>query len=105
MQLDENQKNKVLLYLNTNAPTIKCPVCGHAQWGLSDRIFETREFVGGGLELGGNSSIMPFIVITCTYCAHSLLFNAIQMGILTQSPAKPDESKSNGVKSPEPSNG
>lgn len=57
-----------------------CPVCGHTSWSISDDIIEIRPFRGGSLVVGG--SLYPFIVVTCTTCGHTLLFNAKVAGLV-----------------------
>lgn len=57
-------------------------------------IIEAREFQNGNIILGGESAIVPYVSITCNRCGNSLLFNAIQLGIV-----QPNNNEENGGES------
>ena len=57
-----------------------CPVCGHNSWTVSDELVEIRPFKGGAMVLGG--ALFPLMVVTCTTCGHTLLFNAVVVGLV-----------------------
>ena len=64
----------------------RCPVCGSTGWSLLDRVMEIREFERGALSTGGK--LIPLVSITCSTCGHTLLFNAITLGVVeAQHPA------------------
>ncbi|MBI5077718.1 hypothetical protein HZB94_05075 [Candidatus Falkowbacteria bacterium] len=83
MKLNDEQQKKLIEKLNEvwQQPKI-CSVCGHNQWDVSDRIFELREFHGGGMVIGGQSSITPIVHATCKNCSHTLFFNALKIGLI-----------------------
>ncbi len=58
-------------------------VCGSKKWIVNEAILELREFNGGGLIIGGSSSVMPVVSVQCENCGHTLFFNAIPLGIIT----------------------
>lgn len=81
MQLTEVQKEKLLRRLSAVSASVKpCALCGKVEWELSDRIYELREFSGGGLLVGG--SIYPVIAMTCRVCGTAVLLNAIVLGLI-----------------------
>jgi len=85
MKLTEEQKNNLMNKLNENwIPPKSCSVCGHNEWEVSDMLFEVREFHGGNMVIGGQSSIIPVIPTTCKYCGSVLFFNAIKIGIISK---------------------
>ena len=83
MKLTQRQIDKVINHLKQNAPNgIKCPVCGQSHWLVNDTIFQTIEFTGANIALVAGMSLVPLIMITCSNCQHTLLFNAVKLGLL-----------------------
>ena len=82
MKLSKEQRDKLIEFLNTKRITPNCPLCNSITWGVSDTIFEMREFQGGNLNLGGNQNIFPVIPINCTECGNTIFLNAMQVGVL-----------------------
>jgi hypothetical protein len=81
MQLNDDQTDKLLTHLRTKWPGNRpCASCGKVEWEISDRIWELREFFGGGMVLGG--SIYPVIAMTCRACASTVFLNAILIGLI-----------------------
>jgi len=83
MKLTEEQKRSVqekLSYFISHS----CEVCNGREWVLNDTIFETREFNGGNLVIGGQSGIFPLITVSCKNCGRSHFFNAILLGVITK---------------------
>ena len=58
-----------------------CPMCQVGNWNVSDKVFELREFYGGGLRLGG-VPIYPVIPVTCNNCGNTVFINPITAGVL-----------------------
>lgn len=85
MKLTNEQAQKVISHITNKAPgkSIVCPICGHNQWSVNNVVTEMREFQNGDLIVGGESSIMPFVSITCNHCAHTLFINALLAGIVS----------------------
>jgi len=83
MKLTEEQRKKLLEKLNEvwRQPRT-CTVCGRNEWDVSEIVFELREFHGGDMIIGGQSAIAPLIQISCKNCSHTLLFNAIKLGLI-----------------------
>lgn len=81
MKLDEEKKDITIEKLSTFLKT-PCNLCQGKDWILNDTIFELREFQGGGLVIGGKSSVLPVISITSKQCGNTLFFNAIQLGLI-----------------------
>ena len=97
MKLSDQQVSSVINRLNQVSPSgIVCPICGNRQWAINDIVIESREFQHGNLILGGNSALVPFVTITCRNCAHTLFFNAIQLGVVNPDQEKNDKLSANG---------
>ena len=58
----------------------ECPVCRSNKWTISEKPAELREYERGSLTIGG--PVYPLVLVTCRVCGHTLLFNAIIMGIV-----------------------
>lgn len=82
MKLSEEQRNKLIHFLNTKRISPNCQICNSNSWGVSDTIFEMREFQGGNLILGGNQNIFPVIPVSCNECGNTIFLNAIIVGVL-----------------------
>ena len=91
MKLTNEQAQKVISHITdkTQGRPIVCPICSHNQWIVNNVITEMREFQNGNFIIGGDSSIMPFVSLTCNHCAHTLFINAILAGIVSPQP-QPD---------------
>jgi predicted nucleic-acid-binding Zn-ribbon protein len=59
-----------------------CPSCGSTNWAYDDRIFEIREYTGGGLVVGSGASIAPYLTIACQNCGYTRFFNVIVAGLM-----------------------
>lgn len=91
MELTAEQANDVIRRLNELSSTRvnTCPICGGQHWTLNNKVWELREFNNGNFVLGGNTSIMPLLSLSCNGCGNTVLLNAIQLG------AVPPQSQSN----------
>ncbi len=74
--------NKVIRFLKEKWQGRTCPMCQAGNWSVSDQVFEMREFHNGNFVLGGNSSIIPIIPVTCANCGHIIFVNAIVAGFV-----------------------
>ncbi len=58
----------------------QCPMCGESKFGVSDMIFELREFhdEDSAVIIGGG--IAPVIPVVCQNCGNTILISAIVTG-------------------------
>ena len=56
-----------------------CPVCKTTDWSLSSHLANVQRFATDAN--ASNTPTYPHIIITCKSCAHSIFFNAVQIGI------------------------
>jgi hypothetical protein len=56
-----------------------CPVCKTTDWSLSSHLVNIQRFATD--TNASNTPTYPHIIITCKFCAHSIFFNAVQIGI------------------------
>jgi hypothetical protein len=83
MKLEKEQIEEIVEKLNKiSNPPRPCSVCGKSLWNVTDRMFEVREFNGGEAVFGGNSTLIPFVTISCQNCGNTIFINAIRMGIV-----------------------
>jgi len=93
MQLTKDQEKIVLDKLGKLIDKKICNSCDNeVQFSINTRLFELREFNEGSLVIGGNSAIIPLIVITCPKCGNTRFYNALTLGLLKQ------DQKSDGAK-------
>ena len=94
MKLTQEQANQIIQQLNNDRDKrLPCGICGNNDWIINDTIWEIREFNGGDFILGGNSSIMPMISISCSKCGNTHFLNAIKLGVI--SPQVPPKDTNN----------
>lgn len=81
MDMNPSQVNQVLAALNSKWGSGRlCPYCQHFEWSLSRKIFELREYHGGGLVVG-TGALLPLVAMTCGYCGNTVLLNSIVLGV------------------------
>jgi hypothetical protein len=57
-----------------------CPVCKTTEWSIAPHVVSIpRHAVDAAM---ANTQSYPHIVVTCRNCAHSMFFNAAQMGVV-----------------------
>ena len=61
-----------------------CPVSGHNDWVLGDRLVAPPSIVHGKVALGG--SVYPQIMMICRGCGYTIYFNAVLAGIVPAIP-------------------
>jgi hypothetical protein len=71
-------QSKVIAFLSERWRNKNCPICQSINWGINDDLAELRFLSIAGFHIGG--PVIPLVVLTCTVCGHTLLFNAIRMG-------------------------
>lgn len=75
---------KLINHLSKKWKGKNCPMCGEGPWNASDSPFELREFNEGNLIIGGQTSIVPVIPITCNNCGNTILINAVVAGLVNK---------------------
>src|SRR5579863_1200345 len=66
-----------------NAPVV-CPVCKTTEWTQAPHVVNIqRHAVDANVT---NTVSYPHIVVTCQNCAHSMFFNAVQIGVAAPTP-------------------
>ena len=87
MQLTEAQQQLIIRRIQTYWPgQRKCPVCGEdTNWEING-IMELREYHEGNFIVGGG--VNPVVVMVCSKCGGTQLFNAIKLKIVDGSTGK-----------------
>jgi hypothetical protein len=57
----------------------KCPVSQDNNWIIGDHVVTPMNYAGGGLVVGGR--VYPQVMLICGTCGHTMLFNAMVMGL------------------------
>jgi predicted nucleic-acid-binding Zn-ribbon protein len=59
--------------------TVVCPVCKTTEWTQAPHVVNIQRHA---VDANAPSTISyPHIVVTCKSCAHSMFFNAVQIGV------------------------
>ena len=82
-KLSEEQKTKIVSWLNQKVKNHNCPACGTNSWAIGDHLLSNNPFMGGMLVVGGATYPTAFLV--CNNCAYIRQFMAVPMGLLPES--------------------
>lgn len=71
-------KDKLIQSINQKWKTKNCPMCGHNNWNISDKMMTMLE-IGENKDIvfGGNLTILPLVPITCSECGNTILVNPL----------------------------
>ena len=81
--MNEDQKRRLqtrLAGLNNS-----CVICGHHGFTIADKLFELREFNEGNLVIGGDSAVLPAVILICDRCGAIQMMSALALGVLDNS--------------------
>jgi hypothetical protein len=81
--MKEEEKQKVVKWINEKCPNMKCECCGTKQWNLQDNIIAPPNIQNGSIAVGGNMT--PQIMLICSKCGNTKYFNAVHIGIFQPS--------------------
>src|SRR5262245_57267449 len=87
-KLGEEARRKIEAYLANSM----CEVCYTREWRLSDTFFEVREY-SPKAAIGG-PSLVPMLIVTCSRCSNTKMFNAVMLGLLDRGTGMLPEQKS-----------
>lgn len=73
----QRERDKAVEWISTKWLHQQCPICEHSTWNVDD-VVELRQFEGGTLVLGGQSTIIPLVPITCNNCGYTFFINALK---------------------------
>jgi len=82
VQIDEEKLRRALSEKTAPGGSGKCGICGSQNWTYDRRVYEIREFTGGGMVIGGGVGIIPCIVVTCGHCGNMHFLSAVALGVL-----------------------
>lgn len=78
---EQIEPQKVIKHLSEKWGEHPCPMCGHHNWSISDKLFELREYNDGNLVIG-NGPILALSPVTCNNCGNTVFVNAIVSNIV-----------------------
>jgi hypothetical protein len=79
-EMTESQREAVTKFLHKTVATVNCTWCGENQWGVEPNIVQLTQYFGPGV-IGSGGPVYPLIMLVCGNCGHTMLFNALVMGI------------------------
>jgi hypothetical protein len=86
--LTPEEKAKISKWLQEKWPgEAKCPISGHDEWILADRLVSPLTRRKNAVTIGGPT--YPLVMIICEGCGYTLFFNAVLIGI--EAPTAPQE--------------
>ncbi|MEI7822179.1 MAG: hypothetical protein WCK55_14795 [Verrucomicrobiota bacterium] len=90
--LNPAQLSTAIKWLDSKtSKNLTCPVCHEKKFTIEENLVEIKPFHGGNIIAGG--TIYPHIMVVCKNCAHSLFFNALLTGAVTQLDLTSNESQ------------
>lgn len=90
MKFDAVQNDVIHQHLKKYWKNSVCPICNCTKWEIPDVPLELREWAGGSLVIGGDTSILPIVAIMCVECGYVRFFSALKIGIINSSDFKQD---------------
>lgn len=86
MVLNENQIARVNEHLDAKwTEPRKCPICGHEDWRVNDRLLQLFEFDAVDRLIMAGGVVCPLVTITCSNCGYTILFSAVTVGLVDKS--------------------
>ena len=80
-KLSDLELQQVISWLETHqVPHFKCPFCGTKRLGINPFLVNTPIFLGAPMGFGEVAYV--YVQLACEHCGHTILFNAVTMGIL-----------------------
>jgi hypothetical protein len=89
MRLDDQLKQKLDASLGRTLPEHGCPFCRSSELRIADRIFYMADYDAKGMVLGGPT--IPVVAVICLTCGHTMLFNAVVLGLVPSGDADKKE--------------
>lgn len=87
-KLNSTQIAKAISWLEgKTSQEMRCPVCSQRKFSVQEELTEMKPFQGGNLIVGG--PVYLYIAVACNNCAHTLFFNALLTGVISQLDLKP----------------
>lgn len=84
--LSTEERDQITKWIDDKNPDLKCPVSSDNDWILTEHLIHMPIYTTGGIIVGGTA--YPQVQIVCAGCGHTLLFNAVTIGLV---PAKKKE--------------
>jgi hypothetical protein len=76
----------------TDDPVI-CPVCKTTDWKTAGHLVNIPTHAADANS--SNQQTYPHVIVICKFCAHSMFFNAVQIGISTPPARRPTAGATN----------
>jgi hypothetical protein len=99
--LTQEQKDRIVAWLKARGAPRACAACGHNNWTMANHLVSPplhRVSGGGGFMFGGPA--YPQAMVICANCGHTVYFNTVVMGILTDDSPKQPPSGGDPPKTP-----
>jgi hypothetical protein len=82
-RLDEADNDLIQRWWNQHSnDQVICPVCKTTSWKTAAHLVNIQSYAPDANSR--NTPTYPHIIVTCKLCAHSMFFNAVQIGIAPQ---------------------
>lgn len=78
--LSDEEKTKIVQWINSKAKNHVCPSCGSNSWALADHVLNFPVFAGGTIVIGGTN--YPAVLLACNTCAFVRHYMLVPMGVL-----------------------
>ena len=88
LSAEDKQKVEEWLKAKWKSPA-KCPVSKDNNWIIGDHVVTPMNYAASGAIIGGR--VYPQVMLICGTCGHTMLFNAVIIGIFP-----PEEGTSDG---------
>ena len=90
-ELTQAERTEVTQYVHRTVKTVACSWCGQNKWGVEPTLVELRTFDPAAFVVGG--PVYPLVTIICGNCGHTMLFNALKMGLTIEKKEEESDAK------------
>lgn len=94
INLSEEDKKKIIAWLDSKWKGHKCDVCGTNNWALLEHLLIAPIYTEGSYLMAG--PVYPQAVCVCHNCAQTKFFNAAMIGLDATAPKQQKPEDGNG---------
>jgi hypothetical protein len=85
LTVEEREKVREWIAAHSKLTHLMCSVCATNGWTIAEHLVQPLTLgEGQSVQIGGLG--YPQAMMTCNNCAHTVLFNAVLMGVVAPSP-------------------
>ncbi|KAA8820489.1 hypothetical protein CSQ85_01510 [Bifidobacterium rousetti] len=77
----QQEQGRAIAWISEKWKRQQCPICDGTEWTVGN-VVEVRQFEDGNIVLGGGSTLIPLVPISCSDCGYTFFINALKSGTI-----------------------